>query len=126
MCGAIADVSTIRAFVSQTLAELGATDTIQDRGALVIDELCTNSLVHGYGTEPGYLRIEVARIGSSYYILFADRAGGFDPTSVTPVPISGDVGDRAVGGLGLLLVRASTRQLRYLRVDNENQTTAIL
>lgn len=97
-----------------------------DRGALVIAELCTNSLMHGYAAERGYMRVEISCRRNGHQIVFVDRAKAFDPTTMPAADITGDIHERPVGGLGLHLVRELAREIRYRRVTDENQTTAVL
>lgn len=62
----------------------------------------------GAGTLQAWLRVE-------------DDGIAFDPTQQAPVPdIEAELDDRAIGGLGIHMVRRLTDEQRYTRIDDLN------
>jgi serine/threonine-protein kinase RsbW len=80
---------------------------------LAVDELATNSTLHGYRGRSGDIELKMSRTGADLEIVLRDRATAFDPTQVPPPDMSLPLEDRPVGGLGLHLVRHMVDELRY-------------
>ncbi len=86
---------------------------------LVVEELVTNVLKHGYTEHGGPVRVEFQIAGDYCLFILADRAPTFDPTRLTGLPA-----DRTEGGRGLPLVRELVGELRYERtLEGWNITT---
>jgi anti-sigma regulatory factor (Ser/Thr protein kinase) len=89
--------------------------------ALVLEEVLTNVIRHGYGVEAegridlfaevrdGRLRLEVR-----------DQARPFDPLDAAPPDLDADPRERPVGGLGIYLVRKLMDRVEYRRREDEN------
>jgi serine/threonine-protein kinase RsbW len=95
------------------------------RLVLVLEELFTNTVTHGYaGDDGGAIWVTLASGGDSIEVTYEDVGPAFDPFAPRP----GDpTGLRApsgeVGGLGLALVRGLSVAPRYARVDGRNRIT---
>jgi anti-sigma regulatory factor (Ser/Thr protein kinase) len=61
---------------------------------------------------PGELRFEVA-----------DQGREFDPLAASPPDLTLDLGDRPIGGLGLVLIRSYADSLTYRREHGWNRLT---
>jgi serine/threonine-protein kinase RsbW len=95
--------------------------------ALVLDELLANVMWHGYEGDPaGWVAIEVTREGEAVHVLLRDRAPAFDPLQTAPVDDAVPFDARPVGGLGVHLVRFLADEVRYARVEDENQLRVVL
>ena len=103
------------------------------RDALVLaaDELCANVVAHAYPGAPGPLTVDVtvepaaagpeaAPVGR---VTVIDAGAPFDPTAVPAPDVGAPLEERAIGGLGLLLVRRSVDALAHARVDGHNVVT---
>ena len=74
---------------------------------LCLEELITNTILHGFGGEPGH-SIDVALNRSTEWleIILKDDAPRFDPFIEAPLPdIDTDLDARAIGGLGVHIVK---------------------
>ncbi len=94
------------------------------RLALVIEELFTNTVVHGHGGDSDApvqiaFDVEQGRVALTY----EDVGPHFDPfTSADPVTDeSATAGERAPGGLGLVLVARLASDLDYTRAEGRNR-----
>jgi serine/threonine-protein kinase RsbW len=105
------------------LAESGVDARAAHHVALVLDELLSNCVSHGGGnTTPASVRLLVQpdRVDGQ----ICDCGAEFDPRQQTPpVDTTATIADRAVGGLGLLLVHRVTDGFHYQRIGERNHTS---
>ena len=90
--------------------------------ALVIEELMVNALQHG-GQPPGlaWSEVTVHTTEGGVDVLIADNGKAFDPLSVDAPDTTLDLDSRAIGGLGVHLVRQMTDRQRYEREGQINR-----
>lgn len=90
--------------------------------ALVIEELMVNALQHG-GQAPGqaWSEVTVHAAEGGVDVLIADNGQAFDPLSVDAPDTGLDLDSRAIGGLGIHLVRQMTDRQRYEREGQINR-----
>lgn len=110
----------------------GANARAEGRLRLVLEELLTNIRLYAYPAAPPAaddITVEIMPAGASpagiLRLRILDRGPGFDPLKDAPEPdLAAGVDERAIGGLGVFLVRKMTCSLEYERLDNEyNQIT---
>ncbi len=105
---------------------LGSADAL--RLTLVVEELFTNSVLHGYGGECD-APIEVAlatAAGGEIALVYEDAAHPYDPLSqfaAAPEHLIGTVESRPTGGLGIHLVRELAASVCYAREAGRNRLT---
>jgi serine/threonine-protein kinase RsbW len=87
---------------------------------IAADEIVSNILSHGGGAAPW---IEVtARVGDGMVVVeVVDDGAAFDPTVAAAPDTSLSLEDRAIGGLGVHLVRRMMDELDYERRDGRNR-----
>ena len=122
-------LADVRAFVRETVTELGGSRRAADDLVQAVDEATCNVMVHGYGGAPGEIDIEATRVGDAIQIRLMDRSTPFDPTaaaaradrSAAPVP------KRPGGmGVGIELLRTMTDAVRHhVRPDGGNELTLV-
>ncbi len=90
--------------------------------ALVIEELMVNALVHG-GQEAGQAWSEVILYGEPEGVkaVLQDNGLAFDPFSLDAPDTDLDLDSRAIGGLGVHLVRQMTDSQHYEREGDCNR-----
>ena len=106
-------LALMRKFVEETATAWQADPDELADVVLAVDELATNSTLHGYRGRSGDIELKMRRTGADLEIVLRDRAAAFDPTHVTPPDMSLPLEDRPIGGLGLHLVRHMVDELRY-------------
>lgn len=85
-----------------------------DRLVLVLDELFSNIVIHGYRHDPeGDILVEAQVRDSAVHVMLTDHAPPFNPLLVPKVDTTLPLEARPLGGLGLLFVRNTADALRY-------------
>ena len=119
-------LAVLRQFVEDTAAGWQAQAGKVEDVILAVDELATNSTVHGYKGQAGTIEIGMRRRGADLEIVLRDRAAAFDPTTVPPPDLTLPLELRPIGGVGLHLVRHMVDELRYRpRPQGGNEITLI-
>ncbi len=90
---------------------------------LILEELGLNALTYGGASS---MRIAISEEADIVTIEISDDGGAFDPLSdAPPADVVSPLEERAVGGLGIHLVRTLTNDLRYRREDGRNHLTLV-
>lgn len=105
------------------LHAIGPEDVL--RLTLIVEELFTNTVEHGYGGEcDAPIHIALSAGAAAVALLFEDAAPRYDPLS----PLAGlaanldaAVDSRPVGKLGIQLIRQLSESARYAREDGRNR-----
>jgi len=90
---------------------------------LCIEEAVSNVVHHGYGRNPGTIRLEFGERISGAYIAIADNAWAFDPVAAEDPGDEDNILDAAIGGRGIRLMRTFSSAMAYVRDGNENRLT---
>ncbi len=93
---------------------------------LALDELITNAVTHGRFEVPDpTIDIHLKADRDIVTLTMEDNGSPFDPTqrSAADVDTTSSLEDRAVGGLGLHLVRTFAHDMSYQFVDGRNRLT---
>jgi serine/threonine-protein kinase RsbW len=122
---ALPDVTSFVADVCEA-ARLGRGPSLRLR--LLIEELFTNTLDHGYGGDSEAPVDVVFEVGpDAIELTYEDAAPPHDPfAGLTPPDERAAVEERRVGGLGVLLVAAMAEQVRYRRAGDRNRISLLI
>ncbi len=118
------------AFVEAFCAEHAVARDDALRVTLIVEELFTNTVVHGHGggsDEP--VRIALGADTRRLELEYEDCARPFDPVAgggVTAQDLDADVADRPVGQLGLALVLSLADDASYVRENDLNRLRLVL
>lgn len=116
---AAALVSILEDFAAATAISGDALFRIQ----LALDELIVNVINYGYpDREPGDVSVRLRHCGDHVEITVSDDAVLFDPLKVPTPEIESGVEQRALGGLGVHLVRSIMDEVIYSVRDGRNHT----
>jgi anti-sigma regulatory factor (Ser/Thr protein kinase) len=98
------------------------------RLTLLVEELFTNTVVHGHGRDteaPIHLNVEIRP--DSIALTYEDTAPPHDPFASVRVPDdSAGVEERPVGGLGVVLVAAMAERIQYAHVGGRNRISLVM
>ena len=91
---------------------------------LALDELITNAVTYGFdGIACPKIEITVRVTDTALVLTMVDNGTKFDPTADTHPDVSSGIAERAIGGLGLHLVKTFADRLSYEFVDGRNRLT---
>jgi anti-sigma regulatory factor (Ser/Thr protein kinase) len=91
---------------------------------LVLEELVTNAIRHGYPEGGEHeLSVGLRMEGDTIEIRLEDDGEPFDPTRAESADTESSIEDRAIGGLGIHLVKSLVHQMAYARRQGRNVLT---
>lgn len=116
------DLPRIQSAIGEFSREQDWPPDIEFQVDLVLEELVLNVVHHGSGDgEEGEINIELLSDAEAVIIDIIDDGRPFDPLTDAPEPdTESAIEDRAVGGLGIHLVRTMMDDVTYRREENKN------
>ena len=92
--------------------------------SLALDEVVTNTISYGYDDQGAHeIRIRVTLANGRLSAEVEDDGRAFNPLTAPPPDLSSNVEERAVGGLGVHLVRSLMERVDYRRESGKNHLT---
>lgn len=111
------EIPSLLAELAHRAAALGVAAADIGRLQLVIEELFTNTIRHGYGGDSNQpVRVSLSRKQGILLLIYSDQAPPFDLTADLPQEAP------EIGGLGIPLIRGMSKSLRYQRRNGLNVT----
>jgi anti-sigma regulatory factor (Ser/Thr protein kinase) len=120
--GEHAELTRLQAFAEEFAHECSLPDDERARLLIILDELFTNAVTHGQGPHSTGDDITVA-LGwktGRLRISFVDDGLPFDPLAFGAPDLDAAGEERAIGGLGIHIVRSLVDQARYRREGGRN------
>jgi serine/threonine-protein kinase RsbW len=91
---------------------------------LALDELVTNVVLYGFEQAAGReVLVRIATAGQDLVASVLDDGKAFDPLQAPPPDLTAPLEERALGGLGIHLVRSLMDHVSYARDDDKNVLT---
>ena len=116
-----ADLPRIQTAIGEFSREQDWPPDIEFQVDLVLEELVLNVVNHGSGGREGEIKIKLVSDEEAVTIQIIDDGRPFDPLTDAPEPdTESSIEDRAVGGLGIHLVRTMMDEVSYRREENKN------
>ena len=117
--GRLPAFTEVRTWAERFVAAVGAERSAALRLVLVLEELFTNTVAHGYPADAdGPIWVTLARKPGLIEVTYEDAGRRFDPFTEVSVPRQDPV-----GGLGLALVRGLCTGATYARHGDRNRIT---
>lgn len=118
----------VAAFIAETGARAGVAPGPCQKLTLLVEELFTNTVVHGHRRESDEpVRVELEVDPGRFTLTYEDTAPAHDPFAGIRRPDDTvDVEERPVGGLGVLLVATLARDVEYRRAEDKNRIRLVL
>ena len=69
------------------------------------------------------IRLKASMTDGQLIFLLTDKGLSFDPTNAPDADITIPIEERAIGGLGIFLIRSIMNEVSYQRLDGENRLT---
>ena len=102
----LTNLAQIALFVSDQAQSVGMNNDQVFAIQMAVDEACTNSIEHAYnGQDNGEVTICCYAEGDDFVVKITDLGAHFDPSAIPEPDTSVPLEDRAIGGLGLFLMR---------------------
>jgi serine/threonine-protein kinase RsbW len=122
----LSSLGPIRDYVMGAAKEAGLSEQGTYKLALALDELATNVIMYGYADmDPvGDILIRADAGDGRLRITMEDRGKAFDPRQrelPSEADLAMDLGERAIGGLGIFLALEGVDAFDYQRVDGANK-----
>lgn len=112
--------AAVQAFLEQLLEADGVSLRIQSRMQVVTDEIWSN-IVRYSGASQASLELYGAE--TTLFLRFTDNGKPYDPTAAPEPDITLPADKRAIGGLGLHMVRKMTTSMMYHYNGAQNRLT---
>lgn len=110
----IADIAPLLQALQGWLTTEGVPASCIRDATLVLDELITNIVMHGYqGRTDGWVEVEAFVRGASLLMTLRDHAPAFDPRRARKADVKRTLDEREPGGLGLMFVQRLSDELQY-------------
>lgn len=94
---------------------------------LVVDEVCTNVVTHGYEEQnkEGPISIKFTHEDDKIIVVISDKGKSFNPENAPPPELTSDWMKRPVGGLGLYFLKEIADKVAYKIEDGTNYLTMV-
>jgi sigma-B regulation protein RsbU (phosphoserine phosphatase) len=123
MAGDIAALRNGQRRMREFLETSGAGERATYRAELVLDELVTNVIRHGYGADASRSAIDIGISVEAAEIVFTivDDGPEFNPLLAAEPQRAANLAEAPIGGLGISLVRMAAAKIDYERRDDRNR-----
>ena len=120
------NIGAVTAFVDEQLEALDCPMKAQMQIDIAIDELFGNIAHYAYNPEVGEatVRVEVTEDPLSVIITFIDGGVPYDPLAAADPDTTLSADERAIGGLGIFMVKKSMDEISY-RYENGSNILSI-
>ena len=117
-----AEFTRLQAFADEFARQCSLPDDERTRVLIVLEELFTNAITHGYGlhSTAGAITVALGWRRGHFRISFVDDAPPFDPLTSGVPDLDAPGEERPIGGLGIHIVRSLVDQARYCRRAGRN------
>lgn len=116
----------VAAFLEEVCAAaaFGREDSL--RLTLVVEELFTNTVMHGL-PDGAPIELVLDALPGRIAVTYEDLGPAFDPFAVRELPTEdADVEDLPLGGLGLVLIVRLSEDLQYTHTDGRNRISLVM
>ncbi len=118
----VENIETVTDFVNEQLEALDCPMKAQMQIDIAIDELFGNIAHYAYNPEVGSatVRVEVTEDPLAVIITFIDKGVPYDPLAKADPDTTLSAEERAIGGLGIYMVKKSMDDITYEYKDGQN------
>ncbi len=119
------NLSEVLGFVNGYLEKIDCPMKVQLQIEIAVEEIFANIANYAYAPEIGRakIRVEAASSDSMVRITFIDRGVPYDPLAKEDPDITLSAEERAIGGLGIFMVKKSMEGMHYEYKDGQNILT---
>ena len=115
------EITALAIFVEEFCSDLSLPTETTMHINLALEEAVSNVIMYAYPLEEHHeIRLKASLTDNQLIFLLTDKGLSFDPTNADiTIPIE----ERAIGGLGIFLIRSIMNEVSYQRLDGENRLT---
>lgn len=119
------ELEQVMKFVSHKLKKVSCPERVKNQLLLAVEEIFVNIAAYAYKPESGRaaVRCRVRKKPPQIIISFTDQGRPYNPLSVEDPDTSLTAEERAVGGLGVFLVKKTMDAIAYEYRNGENILT---
>ena len=121
------NLGEVSAFVDSHLEEIECPIKAQMQLDIAVEELFVNIANYAYAPDTGKatIRLEINEEPLSVSITFIDNGVPYDPLAKADPDITLSAEERAIGGLGIFMVKKSMDDMFYEYKDSQNVLTIV-
>ena len=122
LAATVENIEVVTDFVNEHLEALDCPMKAQMQIDVAIDELFSNIAHYAYKPAVGEatVRVEVAENPSAVVITFIDSGVPYNPLAKEDPDVTLSAEERAIGGLGIFMVKKTMDEVRYEYKDGQN------
>ena len=111
--------------IGQELKALNCSEKAYRQIAVSVDELFTNIVSYAYGAESGMMTVQMSHDedAGTVTLTFIDKGIPYNPLSHEDPDVEQKGEERAIGGLGILLVKKKMDGIEYRYENDQNILT---
>ena len=115
------NVSRLTVFAQERLSDAGFGEVFCNKINVAIDEIFSNIVKYAYTQKQGEVLMELEILpDKACRLVFSDEGEPFDPLEIPDPDITLSADERTAGGLGILMVKKLTDDVRYEYKDGKN------
>ncbi len=120
----LAELSRVANSVDEFCANLAIPASCTFKLNIALEELLTNTISYGYDDGRIHqIALSIARQGDILVTEISDDARPYDPLQAPPPDLDSAIEDRAIGGLGVHLVKTLMDEVTYAYEGGRNRVT---
>lgn len=118
----VENIEKVTEFVNSQLEEIDCPIKARMQIDIAIDELFGNIAHYAYNPEtgPATVRVEVTEAPISVVVTFIDHGIPYDPLKNDDPDVTLSAEERAIGGLGIFMVKKTMDEITYEYKDGQN------
>ena len=118
----VENIEKVTEFVNSQLEEIDCPIKARMQIDIAIDELFGNIAHYAYNPEtgPATVRVEVTEAPISVVVTFIDHVIPYDPLKKDDPDVTLSAEERAIGGLGIFMVKKTMDEITYEYKDGQN------
>lgn len=118
----VENIEKVTEFVNSQLEEINCPIKAKMQIDIAIDELFGNIAHYAYKPEtgPAPVRVEVTEAPISVIVTFIDHGIPYDPLKKDDPDVTLSAEERAIGGLGIFMVKKTMDEITYEYKDGQN------
>ncbi len=123
-----AKIELIRAifrWIQERLAKIPMDEKVGKKIELAVEEALVNIIRHAYLGKPEKITVGVSIDLNQVEIIIKDHGPPFNPLKTKLPDLEGNAEERAIGGLGIMIMRQNMDEVRYRREGKFNVLTLV-